>query len=178
MKEKQIHFEKVTYDNVGKIVNLRVAKNQRDYVASNRESLIQAYLCLADGDPVYPFGIYNGTTLVGFIMINYSTDWSGYKHEAWLNSDTFRLYQGKPYYYIWRLMIDKKFQNRGYGREAMRCALDFIRTKPCGEADYCLLSYEPSNVKAKGLYASCGFEEINGPGYYEEDDEVSAMLKL
>ena len=62
-------------------------------------------------------------------------------------------------YNLWRLMIDKNHQNRGYGKQALELALSFIRTFPCGKADYCWLSYEPENVVAKALYASFGFIE-------------------
>lgn len=178
MREPNIHLEKVSYDNVDAIVKLRVSKEQRNYVASNNWSLIDAYLSLAEGKPVFPFGIYNGKTLVGFIMISYYTDWSGYEREAWLNSEAYQFYQGKPYYYIWRFMIDKRFQRRGYGKEALKLATDFIRTFPCGEAEYCVLSYEPSNEAAKNFYCSFGFTELNEPGYYEEGDEISAIMKL
>ena len=178
MRRTQIHLEKVTFDNVDAIVRLRVAKEQRDYVASNDWSLIHAYCSLAEGKPVFPFGIYNGKTLVGFIMFNYDNDWTGYERDAWLNSDAYKFYAGKPYYYLWRFMIDKRFQKRGYGREALTQALDFIRTFPCGEAQYCVLSYEPENEVAKRFYSSFGFVELNEPGYYEDGDEISAVLEL
>jgi len=178
MKKAEIHLEKVTFDNVDDIVRLRVAKDQRSYVAGNSSSLIDAYCNLAEGKPVFPFGIYNGKTPVGFLMFSYSNDWSGYEREAWLNSDDYRFYAGKPYYYLWRLMIDKRFQKRGYGREALRQALAFIRTFPCGKAEYCVLSYEPENEVAKNFYGSFGFAELNEPGYYEDGDEISAVLEL
>lgn len=178
MRKTNLHLEKVTGDNVEAIVKLRVAREQKEFVASNSWSLIDAYLSLADGEPVFPFGVYNGKTPVGFIMISYLNDWSGYKRDAWLNSEDYKFYKDKYFYYIWRFMIDKKYQGRGYGREALRLALDFIKTYPCGKAEYCVLSYEPLNEAAKKLYGSFGFEELNKPGYYEEDDEVSAVLKL
>ena len=37
-------------------------------------------------------------------------------------------------YNLWRFMIDKRYQKKGYGREAMKLALEFIKTLPCGEA--------------------------------------------
>ena len=77
-------------------------------------------------------------------------------------------------YSIWRLMIDKRFQGRGYGREAIGLALDFIRTWPCGEAAYCALSYEPENEVGAKLYHSLGFAE-NGE---MDGDEIVAVLKL
>ncbi len=176
--KQQIHLEKVTSDNADDIVRLRVAKEQREYVATNSWSLIDAYCSLAEGKPVFPFGIYNGKAPVGFIMLSYDNDWTGYEHEAWLNSDEYRFYEGKPYYYLWRFMIDKRFQKRGYGREALKQALDFVRSFPSGEAEYCVLSYEPGNEVAKSFYASFGFTELNEPGYYEDGDEISAVLKL
>ncbi len=178
MRKPDIHLEKVTEDNVGAIVDLNVSKEQRKFVASNNWSLIDAYLTLAEGKPVFPFGIYNGKTLVGFIMISYDNDWTGYERDAWLNSENYRFYKDKYYYYVWRFMIDKRFQGRGYGREALRLALEFIRTFPCGEAEYCVLSYEPTNEAAKRFYGSFGFEKLNEPGYYEDDDEISAVMKL
>ena len=178
MRKLKIHLEKVTEDNVEAIVKINVSKEQRKYVASNNWSLIDAYLSLAEGEPVFPFGIYNGKTLVGFIMISYDNDWTGYERDAWLNSDAYRFYKDKYYYYVWRFMIDKRFQGRGYGREALRLAIEFMRTFPCGEAEYCVLSYGQSNETAKKLYRSFGFEELNAPGYYEEGDEISAVMKL
>ena len=80
----------------------------------------------------------------------------------------------KNNYSIWRLMIDKKYQNRGYGREALRLALEFIRTWPCGKAEYCEISYEPENTVARDLYHSFGFVE-NGE---MDGNEIIAMLKL
>ena len=56
----------------------------------------------------------------------------------------------------------------------MELALDFIRTFPCGKAEYCYLSYEPENEIAKKLYAQYGFTE-NGE---MDDEEVVAVLKL
>lgn len=178
MKQSQIHLEKVTDDNVEDIVKLRVAKEQKEYVASNEWSLVDAYLSLAKGEPVFPFGVYNGKTLVGFVMISYFNDWSGYERDAWLNSEDYQFYKDKYFYYIWRFMIDKKYQKRGYGKEALKLAINFIRTFPCGKAEYCVLSYEPENIAAKNLYGSFGFIELNEPGYYEEGDEISAVLKL
>ena len=48
MRKARIHLEKVTDDNVEAIVKLRVSGEQRNYVASNDWSLIDAYLWLAE----------------------------------------------------------------------------------------------------------------------------------
>ena len=77
-------------------------------------------------------------------------------------------------YSLWRLMIDEKYQNKGYGREAVKLALDFVRSFPCGEAEYCWLSYEPENEVARHLYHSFGFVETGEM----DGNEVISVLKL
>ena len=177
MKSNKIHLDKVTWDNYQKVLKLRVTKEQENFVASNKASLIHAFLESSSGTPVYAFAIVNGKTVVGFIQLMYGTDWTGYEREDWLNSDAYKEYEGKPYYYIWRFMVDKKYQHRGYGREAFKQALDFIKTFPNGKADYALLSYEPTNEKGRELYGSFGFVEVFKE-YLHDGDEVMAMLRL
>ena len=80
----------------------------------------------------------------------------------------------KGNYNLWRLMIDKNYQHRGFGKEAVRLALDFIKTLPCRKAEYCWLSYEKENEIARDLYASFGFKETGEM----DGDEIIAVLKL
>ena len=151
-------------DNVWQIVKLSVEDSQKDFVASNSQSLIEAYICLANNGKVFPFGIYENDIPIGFVMIGYDVD------DDYTNAP--KIAYGN--YNIWRFMIDKNYQNRGYGKQALKLVLDFIKTFPCGKAEYCYLSYEPNNVVAKKLYAEFGFEE-NGE---MDEDEVIAVLKL
>ena len=177
MANDAIHLEKVTWENYDDVLKLKVTKEQENFVASNRTSLIQAFLTLSSNTPVYAFAIYAGKKVVGFMQLMYDDDWTGYEREDWLQSEAYKEYEGRNYYYIWRFMVDKRYQGRGYGKEAFRQTLDFIKTFPAGKADYVLLSYEPSNEVGKKLYASFGFEEVFKE-YLHEDDEVTAMLKL
>ncbi len=160
-----IRLEKANRDNVWDLIELRVRPDQEDFVADNASSMIEAYLSLAAGGYAFPFGIFDGDTPVGFLMIGFGTENDRWEGEPKVN-------QGN--YSLWRLMIDEKYQGRGYGRQAVRLALDFVKTFPCGPAEYCYLSYEPENEKAKALYRSFGFVE-NGEW---DGDEVVAVLKL
>ena len=56
----------------------------------------------------------------------------------------------KNSYLIWRFMIDKNYQRKGYGRAAMQQALELVRSFPCGESEYCWISYEPE-MKPRGI---------------------------
>ena len=71
-------------------------------------------------------------------------------------------------------MIDKAYQNNGFGKEAVKLALDFVKTFPCGKAEYCWLSYEPENQVARKLYSSFGFVETEDT----DGEELIAALKL
>ena len=164
-----VRLEKLDCLNVWDVLDLKVTKRQKGFVASNEISVIQAYTAEGTGCVAFPFAVKNGKRTVGFLMVGYN--------EAAL----YDIYGDIPApeslrnnYSIWRLMIDKKYQNRGYGKEAMILALDFIRTWPCGKAEYCSLSYEPENEVAAKLYHSLGFTE-NGE---KDGDETVAVLKL
>ena len=166
----QLHLEKITWDNVDAIMNLHVNKDQRDFVATNKDSLADACVrILHEEKKVYPFGIYLGNKAVGFVMVTYDVgEDDGEEPSAeWFLRNS---------YFIWRFMIDRRYQGNGYGRKAMELALDFIRTFPAGEAKYCWLSYEPKNEVARKLYLSFGF--VEHPEHYEEGEEMPAILTL
>lgn len=158
-----IHLEKLTYENADDVFELEVKKEQYPFVADNTYSVAQAYVTLINGGHVFPFVIYNDKELVGFIQLAYGE-----------NADQDGVSMEKDSYEIWRFMIDKRYQGRGYGREALRQAIEFIRTFPCGKAELCWISYEPENETARKLYASFGFEETGEMC----GDEIVAVLKL
>ena len=166
----KIHLEPINDDNFYAITLLRVSKEQKNFVANNTYSLVHAYLNVINNKPVFPFGIFCDDKPVGFIMIAYDNLSEKVKdnpHCNWFICNN---------YMIWRLMIDKKYQGKGYAKEAMNLALDFIRTLPCGKAEYCWLSYDIKNSTARSLYRSFGFEEV--PEAYYEGGEMPAILKL
>ena len=160
-----VRLEKVNRDNVWDLLKLRVRPDQENYVADNTESVIEAYLALSVGGYAFPFGIFDGETPVGFLMIGFGTE-----NERWDGEPSVN--QGN--YSLWRLMIDEKYQGRGYGKQAVQLALDFVKTFPCGPAEYWWVSYEPENERAKALYHAFGFTE-NGEW---DGDEIVAVLKL
>lgn len=159
-----LRLEKITGKNVWDVLKLQVHESQRSFVAPNDRSIIEAYACLADNGHAFPFGLYDGDTPVGFVMIGFSTD------DSWTDAPAI----AQDNYNIWRLMIDKHHQGKGYGRQALALALDFIRAWPCGKADCCWLSYEPENAVAKALYHSFGFVETGDM----DGDEIIAALQL
>ena len=159
-----LRLEKVTGRNVWELLKLKVAEEQRDFVAPNDVSVIEAYVSIAGGGHAFPFGLYDGDVPVGFLMIGYDTD------ESW--EDPPAVARGS--YCLWRLMIDEGHQGRGYGRQAVALALDFMDARPCGPAGRCWVSYEPENAVARRLYAAFGFVETGEM----DGDEVIAVRSL
>ena len=171
-----VTLQKITWDNWEECMSLDVAEEQDDFIASNRYSLAQSYVALLnDEQPPMTFAIYNNDTMVGFLMMGYSTaEESEYGNEA--------------YYDLARFMIDKKFQNKGLGKQAMEKLMEYIRTFPQGEATAIYLAYGIKNNLARKFYQSLGFVETGGlyigddyvesGGTYTEEEDVEVVAKL
>ena len=159
-----LHLEKINGSNVWDILKLTVSESQKNYVAANDISIIEAYTAIAGNGYAFPFGIYDDEKPVGFLMIGFDVD------DYWTDAPEI----AKGNYNLWRLMIDQAWQNRGYGKQAVQLALDFIKSMPCGKAEYCWLSYEPENEAARQLYQSFGFAET---GEMDGDERI-AVLRL
>ena len=61
-----ITLRKVDARNIWQIVALEVREEQKSFVATNTESILEAYCAVTNGGVALPFGIYDGDTPVGF----------------------------------------------------------------------------------------------------------------
>ena len=137
----------ITEQNYQKILDLSTGAGQEEFVAQNVRSLAQAWVFR---DRARPYALYEGEEPVGFIMF----DWRPEK--KWVE--------------IWRLMIDHRFQGKGYGRAAVQKALEFLRES--GLFDKVQINYVEENQGAKHLYRSMGFQET---GAMEGNEVVMEM---
>ena len=159
-----LRIEKINGKNVWEILKLRVSESQKEFVAANDVSIIEAYTTVTANGFAFSFGIYDGKTPVGFMMIGYDSA------DYW--EDVPDIARGN--YSLWRLMIDENYQKKGFSREAVALGLDFIKSFPCGKSEYCWLSYEPENEVARQLYRSFDFVETGDM----VGGEIIAVLKL
>ena len=97
-----ITIRKVDTRNVWALLKLSVNESQKDFVASNTESIVEAYTVTAAGGVALPFGIYEGDLPVGFLMIGYG-EIPGEENPS----------IAKDNYCIWRLMIDRRLWPKG-----------------------------------------------------------------
>jgi diamine N-acetyltransferase len=146
---KKIKLKDVTEDNWEEVTELELADDQKHLVADNSYSLAESKF----NPYAVPRAIYAGKKLVGFIM--YET-----LHE-----------EDEPgTYSVYRFMIDKKHQGKGYGRRALQQALrEISRNDDCRRITIC---YVPSNTTTKQFYASLGFRDIG----LDEDGEMIAEI--
>ena len=159
-----LRLKKINRENVWNILKLEVSDDQKSFVATNGISIIEAYTAITENGYAFPFAIYEDDIPVGFLMIGYDAD------DYWYDAPKI----AKGNYNLWRLMIDKNYQRKGLGKEAVRLALEFINTFPCGTREYCWLSYEAENDVARQLYSSFGFVETGE----KDGEELIAVLKL
>lgn len=147
-----IELRKITEENFMDAFDLKLAPGQERFVSHPIRSLAQAYVYR---EQCQPFGIYEGDTMVGYVMVIYDFE--------------------IPEYDIWHMMIDGSAQGRGYGGLALDQVLDYIKAKPFGNSDRVTLTCNRDNIQALNLYKSKGFKET---GAVDEDEiELSLMMQ-
>ena len=129
-----VRLKPVTGENLDEVLALKVHENQVGFVSTTAESLAQAYVY---PETAFPFAVYDGQTIVGFIMMGY--------------------YEAKQYYTLWKLLIDERYQHQGYGRQALEQGIEFLKEKFRVNEIY--TGVIPENHAAKKLYLSIGFKE-------------------
>ena len=125
-KNATVTLHDVTKENLHEILNLEVTPSQKQFVAPNAVSIAQAYF---DREIAWFRAIYADETPVGFVML--SDDAS------------------KAEYFLWRLMIDARYQKFGFAKQAMLQLFDYVRTRPgakeifCRQDQFLLYKFQP-----------------------------------
>jgi diamine N-acetyltransferase len=149
--ERIVSLRDITSDTVRAVCALEVDDTQRRNVASNAISLAEAYVYYPQA---WPRAIHAGEDLVGFLMV--------YDPTAVENPD-------ESDFFLWRLMIDRRWQQRGYGRAAARLAIEYVRSR---SAERILVAHVKSDPVLGSFYASFGF------AYTGREDERQRYMAL
>ena len=142
----KLSLRRIDKDNVNAVLRLKVQKNQEQFVAGNSYSIAQGTY----NELSWMRAIYAEDQPVGFVMLE--------------------LNQVKPEYYLWRYMIDKMHQGRGYGSKALELVIESVREQP--DATQLLLSYVPGEGSPAPFYKKLGFIETG------EVDDGENIMKL
>lgn len=127
-------LKEITRENLDEVLALSVAEHQESYVSTTAASLAQAYVYR---DTAFPFAVYVDDKPVGFIMLGY--------------------YESRKQYTLWKFLIDKEQQGKGYGKEALKQGITYLKEQFDAKEIYTGVSL--GNEAAKGLYKSVGFVE-------------------
>ncbi|MEZ4860631.1 MAG: GNAT family N-acetyltransferase [Caldilineaceae bacterium] len=146
-----VTLREVTAETLFDVLRLKVAPEQEGFVAPNAVSIAEAHF----SKHAWFRAIYADETPVGFLMLHDEPD-------------------GKegPVYYLWRYMIDARYQRMGFGRQALQLLMNHVRTRP--NATELLLSYVPKEGGPKEFYESLGFTHTGK----EHGNELEMRISL
>ncbi|MFE7061004.1 GNAT family N-acetyltransferase [Sutcliffiella sp. NPDC057660] len=139
-----IILRKIDETNWKEAIQLKVSEDQEEYVASNLYSIAQ-FQFLKDFKAM---GVYMDEQMVGFAMYGIDSDDGNY--------------------WIYRLMVDKKYQGRGVGKQAIGKILEDINANNTGGIPCVILGFHPENKVAKHVYEKAGFVETEMASWGEQ----------
>lgn len=146
-----IYIVPVDKTNKTEVLALEPARNQRDFIETTKQ-------CLQEAESLSlwkPVGIYEEEILVGFAM-----------YGLWEEHDKSRVWMD-------RILIDQRYQGKGYGKEALNLLIDRIFEEYGCDKIY--LSIHPENAGAEHLYLKLGFR-FNGK-VDEHGERIMVLLQ-
>ena len=142
-----VTLREVTSETVRDICNLKVAAEQERFVAPNAVSIAQAYF---HRENAWFRAVYADETPVGFVMLYDDAE--------------------KTEYFLWRFMIDTRYQGHGYGRQALQLLIEHVRMRPGAQ--------ELGTSCVPGTGSPCPFYERMGFVYTGEDHDGEQTMRL
>ena len=144
-----VTLREITKESLRSVLELSVTREQDEFVAPVSISISEAHF-----EPgAWMRAIYADDDPVGFVM-------------------TFEAPEREvPFYYLWRFLIDKDHQRKGYGIAAMELLIDRVRSLG---APALQVSWVPADGGPEPFYRKLGFE----PTGEIHDGEVVAVLTL
>jgi len=146
----QVSLREINRENLRAVLRLDAGDGGKN-VAPNAISIAQAYFY----DEAWFRAIHAGDELVGFVM---------------LNDPTLCATPEDTHYFLWRLMIDKAHQGKGYGHAAVERLVEHVRTRPGGTELW--VSHTTGVEALARFYGSLGFRYTG-----EEDDGELVMVR-
>ena len=152
-------LEKITGENREAVLALRVAPGQERFVSSVEDSLAEAAE-YPHAKPWYRAVYASGEVArpVGFVMVS----WNVPPQPPEIIGPWF----------LWKLLIDERYQGRGYGAAVVRQIAELAQAEGAAEL---LTSYVPEDGGPAGFYQRLGFVPT---GEFDDSGEVIARLRL
>ena len=154
MTSVTITFREITSDNYSQVLNLKItpAQEAAKFVSPVVRSLADAWFYREEGI-TYPKAIYADEDLVGFIMYELDTE--------------------EQQVFIWRFLIDQRYQGKGYGRQTIEAVLAMAKEQ--AQITKVVADYVDGNEPMKKILLDLGFEET---GFNQEINEHIMVYQL
>src|SRR4051812_23135709 len=149
-----VTLREVTNENRDAVVALRIAESQEGIVSTVADSLLEAEET-PEGNPWYR-AIYADDEAVGFLMLSWDVTPAPPRIIG-------------PWF-LWKLLIDERYQGRGYGRETVKLVADIARNHGATEL---LTSYVVAANNPEPFYRHIGFVPTG-----EEDEKGERIVAL
>ena len=130
-RDSTISLREITRDTFFGICQLSVTPDQRLCVDTVAESLAEANFY----DSAWFRAVYAENVPVGFVMLDDRPE--------------------EAKYYLWRFLIDARYQGMGFGRRAMALVIEHVKTRP--NATDLMTSVMQVEGGAQGFYERVGF---------------------
>lgn len=149
-----ITLRDITGDNYFQVLELKISPEQEaaKFVSPVVRSLADAWFYREEGI-TYPKAIYAKDDLVGFIMYDLDTE--------------------EQQVFIWRFLIDQRYQGKGYGRQTIETVLAMAKEQ--AKITKVVADYVDGNEPMKKILLDLGFEET---GFNKEINEHIMVYQL
>lgn len=129
-----ISLQRITKDNWEECIALKPKEEQQGNIAPNVYSIAEAQFLNGFSSKA----IYHEETMIGYTLYGVDPD--------------------DKNYWMYRFMIDERYQGKGFGLVAVCKVIEEIRNSK-DRTDLLILGYRPENERAKRLYSKAGFIE-------------------
>lgn len=141
----------ITGDNYFQVLELKISPEQEaaKFVSPVVRSLADAWYYREEGI-TYPKAIYAKEDLVGFIMYDLDPE--------------------SQQVFIWRFLIDQRYQGKGYGRQTIETVLAMAKEQ--AQMTKVVADYVDGNEPMKKILLDLGFEETG----FDQDSKEHIMV--
>jgi len=142
-----IEFKPIIADNFREVIEIKINKEQEQFIPDNTFLIAMSKII----PKCIPLAIYSADIVVGFLM--------------------YGLAENDENYWLHIMMIDDKYQGRGYAKEAFQKILSIIKKDT--NVHKVLLAVSKNNLNAIKIYEKSGFK-FNG----QKLEDVDWALKI
>ena len=132
--DAEVTLREITKDSLRSVIQLSdtLSEQHGNYVASNLYSIAEAYV----NEHAWVRVVYADDVPVGFMMISDKPE--------------------EASYFLWRFMIGGDYQGMGFGRKAIDCLVEHVKTRP--DATELGVSCGQGEASPEGFYVKLGFK--------------------